>query len=261
MTEPLTPHDKNDQSPIRLSGGYFLEKSSMGPWKMKAEGGVFIRCLDEFETELVDGALAAHSRARHFGGVDFSNPENTAARDGASYMKEASGQSGQACSARPGSGTAALDKGAPEASNALDASLSTTAPLDRELADIIHHCQRLSGKDDGHAYGIELYDNQWTAIVDALRRAPLSASVPKYIVRSGGECPQDWICNDIPDVQAALCEALYGRAEDADADEIGKYLAQVQAMEPTQRELNYTFEDGWLHIYQLRRSDDRTKTT
>lgn len=79
--------------------------------------------------------------------------------------------------------------------------------------------------------------------------APVSAiAAPKYLVRSGGECPQDWLCADIPEVQAAICEALYGRAEDADADEIGKYLAQVQKMTS---QLDYDYEDGWLQILRL----------
>lgn len=78
-----------------------------------------------------------------------------------------------------------------------------------------------------------------------------SATSFKYLVRSGGECPQDWLCKDIPEVQAALCEALYGRAEDADAHEIGKYLAQVQGMTVSQRDLKYTYEDGWLEIIRV----------
>src|SRR6266404_3897991 len=82
----------------------------------------------------------------------------------------------------------------------------------------------------------------------AVNEAP-SATLPKFFIWTGGECPQEWLCKDIPEVQAALCEALYGRAEDADADEIGKYLAQVQEM--TGRDLEYEYEDGWLQIIKL----------
>lgn len=97
-------------------------------------------------------------------------------------------------------------------------------------------------------------------IVAGANGVAVSAIAPKYLVSSGGECPQDWLCNDIPEVQAALCEALYGRAEDADADEIDKYLAQVQTMTPSQRDLSYTFEDGWLRIIRFHRADGGDKT-
>ena len=83
-----------------------------------------------------------------------------------------------------------------------------------------------------------------------------SAIEPKYIVRCGGECPQDWLCADIPEVQKALCEALYGNPDNADADEIGKFLSEVQLM-GDEREVHWTFEDGWLTV--IRRTDRTTE--
>ena len=59
---------------------------------------------------------------------------------------------------------------------------------------------------------------------------------------------------DIADVQKALCEALYGVPKEADADEIGKYLSEVQLM-GDDREVNWTYEDGWLTVIKLRRTD------
>lgn len=98
----------------------------------------------------------------------------------------------------------------------------------------------------------QAYDH-WSCHLLVVRSA---IRAPKYLVRSGGECPADWLCADIPEVQKALCEALYGSVRDADVDDIGQYLAEVQKM--TERELTWKFEDGWLTVIKLRNSSDRT---
>lgn len=75
---------------------------------------------------------------------------------------------------------------------------------------------------------------------------------PKYLVRCGGECPQDWLCDGIPEVQAALCEALYGNPADADPDQIGYYLGEIQRMQPEELRREWRFEDGWIEVLPLR---------
>jgi hypothetical protein len=82
-----------------------------------------------------------------------------------------------------------------------------------------------------------------------------SATGARYLVRCGGECPQDWLCRDIPEVQAALCEALYGDPATADADDIGRYLTAVQTMPPEELKREWRFEDGWLEVIKIRASD------
>jgi hypothetical protein len=93
-----------------------------------------------------------------------------------------------------------------------------------------------------------------------LYKAPQSATLPtKYVVRCGGECPQDWLCADIPEVQAALCEALYGTPKDACPEAIGWYLGAVQSMSPEELKREWPFEDGWLEVIKLRRPDSGGK--
>lgn len=60
--------------------------------------------------------------------------------------------------------------------------------LDRELADIIERAQRFGGKDDRHAYGIELYNNQWASIVSALRAAPPSSDAVALLKAALEDC-------------------------------------------------------------------------
>jgi hypothetical protein len=86
-----------------------------------------------------------------------------------------------------------------------------------------------------------------------------TATITRYLVRAGGECPQDWLCTDIPEVQAALCEALFGNPQDADPDEIGHYLAAIQTMPPEESRREWRFEDGWLEVLKLRCSDRTTE--
>jgi hypothetical protein len=89
-------------------------------------------------------------------------------------------------------------------------------------------------------------------------RAIKSESVPsatrriKYVVRCGGECPQDWLCRDIPEVQKAICEALYGDPNNADHDGLGWYVEAIQKMSPEELKREWRFEDGWLEVLKLR---------
>jgi hypothetical protein len=95
----------------------------------------------------------------------------------------------------------------------------------------------------------------WDAALKA--STPHSAtSAPKYLVRAGGECPQDWLCADIPEVQAALCEALFGNPKDADPDEIGHLLKLVQTMPADQSRFDWQYEDGWVEVTKLRAAAD-----
>jgi hypothetical protein len=108
--------------------------------------------------------------------------------------------------------------------------------------------------------GWTVRENEIARLKEALKAAQSAIRTIKYLVRSGGECPGDWLCKDIPEVQAALCDTLYGRRKDLDADEIheiGQYLAQVQKM--SKRELHYTFEDGWLTIIKVIQTEQGAK--
>jgi hypothetical protein len=129
----------------------------------------------------------------------------------------------------------------------------TDAALDREVGNpdsmaVVSLARQLERDNAQLQYALEQSEAKF---------AQSATSAPKYLVRAGGECPQDWLCADIPEVQAALCEALFGNPKDADPDEIGHLLKLVQTMPADQSRFDWQYEDGWVEVTKLRAAADR----